>query len=302
MHCLFSGDTGGGSGLKLSEEKLNLSHRELLNERLKQINLKISEYSFANLYLFRGAHDYTLLFDNEDIYIKGISYSGVPYIMPCREIRAGDMERIKLLMKGYGDLFPVPEAWLGCFDPGEFDITFDQGESDYISLIDDIKTYSGKKLHNKKNLLNQFESLYKHEALPLTNDRIGDAMEILDKWQEGAGAPAETDYFPCREGLELYEELELCGGIFYADGKAAGFILGEEINRSIFALHFAKGIPGIKGLYQYMYNRFAMIMPEKYCCFNFEQDLGLESLRRAKSSYKTSELIKKYRVRLKQKN
>ena len=288
--------------MKLSEEKLNLSHKKILDERLRKTGLKISEYSFANLYLFREAHDYHLLSDDEDLYIKGISYSGVPFIMPCREIKAGDMKRVKDLMEEYGDLFPIPEAWLENFNGDEFEITFDQGESDYISLIDDIKTYSGKKLHNKKNLLNQFEAMYSHDALPLTADRVADAIKILDKWQEGAGSPEETDYFPCKEGLELYEELELCGGIFYADNKAAGFILGEEINCSIFALHFAKGVPGVKGLYQYMYNRFALIMPEKYCCFNFEQDLGLESLRRAKSSYKTSELIKKYRVRLKQKN
>lgn len=288
--------------MKLSEEILNLSHKKILDERLKKINLKISEYSFANLYLFRKAHDYNLIFDGEDIYIKGVSYRGIPYLMPTREVEADDVKRIGELMKDYGALFPVPEAWIKYFNPDEFDITFDQGETDYISLIDDMKTYSGRKLHNKKNLLNQFEAMYRHDAFPLTPDRAADAEEILEKWQEASGAPDETDYYPCREALELYEELNLCGGIFYADDKPAGFILGEEINSSIFALHFAKGIPGIKGLYQYMYNRFAMIMPEKYCCFNFEQDLGLETLRRAKSSYKTSELINKYRVNLKDKS
>lgn len=288
--------------MKLSEEKLNLSHKKILNEKLRKINLKISEYSFANLYLFRGAHDYSLLFDDKDIYISGVSYAGDPYLMPTREIESADVGRVSELMKYYGALFPIPEAWTRYFNTDEFDITFDRGESDYISLIDDMKTYSGKKLHNKKNLLNQFESLYRHDALPLTSERVSDAKYILEKWQELSGDPDGTDYYPCREALELYEELDLCGGIFYADDKPAGFILGEEINSSIFALHFAKGISGVKGIYQYMYNRFAMIMPEKYCCFNFEQDLGLESLRRAKSSYKTSELINKYRVILKDKS
>ncbi len=288
--------------MKLSEEKLDLSHKKILDERLKKIKLKISEYTFANLYLFRSVHDYHILFDGEDIYIRGVSYTGNPYLMPTREIEPEDIKRISELMKVYGALFPIPEAWIKYFNEDLFEISFDQGESDYISLIDDMKTYGGRKLHNKKNLLNQFEAAYRHVASPLTADRVTDAGDILEKWQEGAGSPDETDYYPCREALELYEELDLCGGIFYADDKPAGFILGEEINSSIFALHFAKGIPGIKGLYQYMYNRFAMVMPEKYCCFNFEQDLGLESLRRAKSSYKTSELINKYRVNLKDKS
>jgi len=285
--------------LKLFEEKLNLVHKKILAERLRKTELKISEYSFANLYLFRGAHDYHLLFPGGEIFVRGLSYNGHPYIMPTCEVKPEDINKIKDLMKIYGTLFPIPEAWIEHFNEKEFDISFDHGESDYISLIDDLKTYSGRKLHNKKNLLNQFEAMYRHDAFPLTADRVADAKIILEKWQEGSGSPDEADYYPCREALELYEELDLCGGIFYADDNPAGFILGEEINSSVFALHFAKGVPGIKGLYQYMYNRFALIMPEKYCCFNFEQDLGLESLRRAKSSYKTSELVRKYRITLK---
>jgi len=286
--------------LKSDGEKLNLNHRDLIYGRLKDINVKISEYSFANLFLFRNAHHYELIYKEGDIFIKGISYSGESFIMPAKVIDQADMDKIKSLMREFGYLFPIPEEWIHLFNPEEFSLSYDEGESDYISLIEDIKTYSGKKLHSKKNLLNQFESLYKHEALPLTSERIPDAAYILKEWQKFSGSlEEETDYFPCREALELYDELLLCGGIFYADEKPAGFILGEEIHDSVFALHFAKGLPGFKGIYQYMYNRFAHVMPGDYCCFNFEQDLGLESLRKAKSSYKTSELIKKYRISLK---
>jgi hypothetical protein len=286
--------------LKSAGEKLNINHRDLLYNRLKDINVKISEYTFANLFLFRNAHDYEVIICNDNVFIKGISYSGESFIMPAQAVEKRHMDLVKSLMAEYGYLFPIPEEWLHLFNPDEFRFTFDEGESDYISLIEDIKTYSGKKLHSKKNLLNQFESLYKHEALPLTQDRIDDAAYILEQWQESSGKmPEDTDYYSCREAIDLYEELVLCGGIFYADDKPAGFILGEEIHDSVFALHFAKGLSGIKGVYQYMYNRFAHVMPEDYCCFNFEQDLGLEPLRKAKSSYKTTELIKKYRISLK---
>jgi hypothetical protein len=286
--------------LKSAGEKLNLNHRDMLYKRLKNINVKISEYSFANLFLFRNSHNYEIIVNQDDIFIKGITYSGESYIMPCKVIEQNDLEKVKSLMKTHGYLFPIPEEWLYLFNSDEYSFSYDEGESDYISLIEDIKTYSGKKLHSKKNLLNQFESKYKHDALPLTSERIDDAKYILEQWQESSGSiPEETDYYPCREALYLYDKLVLCGGIFYADDKPAGFILGEEIHDSVFALHFAKGLSGIKGIYQYMYNRFAHVMPDEYCCFNFEQDLGLESLRKAKLSYKTSELIKKYRISLK---
>ena len=96
--------------------------------------------------------------------------------------------------------------------------------------------------------------------------------------------------------FERYEELILCGGIYYADGEPAGFIIGEDISESMFTLHLAKGKRKFKGLYQYMFNNFANVMPVKYCLLNLEQDMGIESLRQAKASYYPDKLLKKYRV------
>ncbi|MDD5672723.1 MAG: phosphatidylglycerol lysyltransferase domain-containing protein, partial [Chitinivibrionales bacterium] len=58
----------------------------------------------------------------------------------------------------------------------------------------------------------------------------------------------------------------------------------------------AKGDRTFKGVYQFMYHQFAQIMPAKYAAFNFEQDLGIESLRRSKAAYRPERMLKKYRV------
>jgi hypothetical protein len=90
----------------------------------------------------------------------------------------------------------------------------------------------------------------------------------------------------------------LCGGIYYADGEPAGFVLGEEVNEETFVLHFAKGRTKFKGVYQYMFNTFAKILPPKYKYLNLEQDLDKENLRVFKSSYVPDAMIKKARVKL----
>jgi len=90
----------------------------------------------------------------------------------------------------------------------------------------------------------------------------------------------------------------LCGGIYYVEGEPAGFIIGEEINDTTFALHFAKGRRKFKGIYQYMYNQFANILPKKYTHVNFEQDMGNLALKIAKASYHPERMVRKYRVRL----
>ena len=197
----------------------------------------------------------------------------------------------------YGCLFPIPEEWLSVFPESEYAISHDDAESDYLHLIGKLATYSGKKLHNKRNLLNQFVDLHSGEAHPLTNERLADARKVLDAWNETSDLPPEeTDYAACCEAISLYEELILCGGIYYADGQPAGFVLGEELDAATFVIHFAKGDRRFKGIYQYMYQQFAGIMPSKYAVFNFEQDLGLDSLRQTKASYHPDRMAVKYRI------
>ncbi len=278
-------------------EKLSLEHKDLLHPRLKQARSFLSEYSFSNLYLFREAHDYELLREDDAVFISGRTYDGKRFIMPTGEISMSDLAVLRKIIGGYDFVFPVPEEWIGAFGAAGVQASFLEGDSDYIYSVEELATYRGRKFHDKKNLLNQFLSLYTPQPCPLTAERMKDARDILEAWQEDVGGgKADTDYFPCCEGLKLYEELVLCGGIYYVDGEPAGFIIGEEINDTMFVLHFAKGKRKFKGMYQYMYNHFAGILPGQYTHISFEQDLGKLALKIAKASYHPQQMLHKYRI------
>ena len=105
-----------------------------------------------------------------------------------------------------------------------------------------------------------------------------------------------TDYRACREALTRMDELVLCGGIWYAEDTPSGFILGEELGSDTYALHFAKGLVAYKGIYQYIFSSFATVLPGQYRYLNFEQDLGIQELRRSKESYRPERMLPKYRV------
>jgi uncharacterized protein len=275
-----------------------MKHKDLLYQRLRSITTPLSEYTFPNLYLFRRTHDYEVIVDKE-IFIRGISYDGRSYIMPTVDVRSLDMGYLRDMMRTVDFLFPVPEEWLLAFDPGEFGITFAEGDADYEYTVEKMSTLKGRNLHKKRNLLKQFLERYKHEALPLTNDRLDQARFILKDWLATSEMAADdTDVGPCGEALDRYEELVLCGGIYYADDEPAGFVLGEELNDETFVLHFAKARTKFKGIYQYMFNNFAKILPLKYKYLNLEQDLDKENLRVFKSSYVPDLMLKKARVKL----
>jgi len=282
----------------MQREKLSLHHKDLLYPRLRTITVPLSEYTFPNLYLFRGIHDYEVIVDKE-IFVRGTTYDGHSYLMPTTDVRSMDSAYLKDMMRGVDFLFPVPEEWLSCFSADEFEITFAEGDADYMYTVDKMSTLTGRNLHKKRNLLKQFLERYRHEALPLTNDRLDQARIILADWLATTEMQADdTDFGPCLEALDRYEELILCGGIYYADDEPAGFVLGEELNEATFVLHFAKARTKFKGVYQYMFNNFAKILPPKYKYLNLEQDLDKENLRVFKSSYIPDVMLKKARVRL----
>jgi uncharacterized protein len=282
-------------------EKLGLAHQGLLAPRLKQAKAGLSEYTFANLYLFREHHQYEVLTDaDQRVFIKGRTYDGHVYLMPTEDVRTLDSRRLAELLQSVDFLFPLPEEWLSAFSPDAFLVEFKEGDRDYVYTVEKMSTYKGRNLHKKRNLLKQFRERYRHEAGPLTNELLDQARFVLSDWLATSDMQsADTDFAPCREAIERYEELVLCGGIYYADGEPAGFLLGEEINDDTFVLHFAKGRTKFKGVYQFMFNNFAQVLPPKYKFLNLEQDLDKENLRVFKSSYVPDVMLRKARVRLK---
>lgn len=285
----------------MQTEKLNIEHKKTIFTILKNIKTKIAEYSFANLYLFRNHHEYEVLIENDFILIKGKSYDGKRYITPLNLNAFLKSGLVDEMLKEVDFIFPVDEAWLTLFSQDKYDFFYKDGDTDYVYNIEKMRTFAGKKLHGKRNLIHQFEKSYSCEPLPLFGEeRLKDAIKILEVWQEESGQTKEdTDFDACMEALELYDELVLCGFIYYVDKVPAGFIIGEELCEDTFALHFAKALTNYKGIYQFMFNNFSKILPDKYKFVNFEQDLDKENLRLAKMSYEPDLLVKKYRVRLK---
>jgi hypothetical protein len=279
--------------------ELKLEHKDILYDNLKSVDTKISEYSFSNLYLFRSRHKYKLL-ENNSNYILGTTFDNIEYIMPTFDLNATGPDEICKLAKDLKKIiFPVDEKWLELFKKYNIKVSSNEADRDYIYTLEKMCTYKGRKLHKKRNLLKQFIQSYSHTVKPLIAEEIDNAKIILDEWLNDSGMDIiETDYWPCLEALNLLDALTLCGIIYYVDNKPAGFILGEEIHEDTFAIHFAKAAKEYKGIYQFMYNNFAKVLPKKYRFLNFEQDLGMISLKITKSSYIPDLLLEKYRISL----
>jgi hypothetical protein len=289
---------------------ISYEHRNEMQHHLPMTIDGVSEYTFANLYLFRRRYQYKVSrVQDKTLIISGIqppdikNQSGgdfatkekrffcTPSAVPGRGILE-ELFKTHDYWKGIPDSLLTPdrermEGWGITF-------TEDRDNFDYLYLRTDLAELPGKKYHKKRNLVNLFHANYKNwDAKPLTAELIPTALEIVDKWRIQKGF--DGDFIAATEALEQFDGLFLEGMVYWVEGSPAAFCLGEFLARgNMFTIHFEKALEDYKGIYQFVNQHYAAALPEKYIHINREQDLGDEGLRQAKMTYRPCGFVRKF--------
>ena len=82
------------------------------------------------------------------------------------------------------------------------------------------------------------------------------------------------------------------------DGKVCAFCFGERLNVDTMVVHIMKARNDMDGLYTVILNEFLKRECTGFKYVNLEQDLGMEGLRKSKTSYHPIKRIKKYIIDL----
>jgi hypothetical protein len=281
----------------MKNELLDLHHLQLLREKLIPLGNGLSEYGFANLYLFRHVHHYRVVQD-EHLFISGKTYDGCSFLMPVFDVQEVNSEYLIHMIGDHDFFFPIHESMLQYFDKKTFSCFYNTDDSDYIYRTEKFIAYTGQRLSAKRNLRRHYLDNFASRSFPLKNNTQTDAEEILEQWLADAGKPVQdTDYLSCREALHYQDRIGLDGTIYYADNEPAGFVLYSEVIPGMCIFHFAKGKQKFKGIYQYMFSHCADAYSDKFSFFNLEQDLGNLNFRKTKLSYDPDQQLHKYRVK-----
>ena len=275
--------------------EVSMDMRELLHPRFQSLPDGVSEFTFANIYLFRHTHNYQISQLDNDLFAVAGKDGQSPFFM----LPFGLPPKTELadLFGKYKEMKCVCESQARMLETLGYEVREDRDNFDYLYARQDLVNLTGRKFHKKKNLLNMFIKNNECQAKPLLEEYRDDAIEILDRWNAQHGGP--NDVSAAREALEKMWPLQLCGGIFYVEGTPTAYCLGEELALgSSFVLHFEKAVLSdeLKGIYQFINQAFASILPEKYETVNREQDLGDPGLRRSKESYNPIGFIRKHRA------
>jgi hypothetical protein len=279
---------------------LVLADKERFDLLFSQLQPRLSELTFAGLYLFRHAHTYRLTLVGDALVILGRSYGNAPFFFPPL---GGDIPAaLDRLFADHLPLYGADESFVASYLTGRpCAVTADRADADYLYRREDLAELRGQLYHKKKNRLNVFIKHHAYAVAPYGQEHRDGCRALLAAWREermreGENISLEREAQATAEALEYAGILGLSGLVVLVEGEVKGFVLGERLNQETSVCHFEKADPQLKGLSQLLDREFNRLLFTDCTYVNREQDLGDEGLRLAKSTYYPIELIAKYRA------
>jgi uncharacterized protein len=291
-------------------KKLDLEDKGIIDKYIYPYKFLSCEYSFTSLYIWKDACDIQYTIYKESLILKKKDFNGNYHFMQPLGYQRENLGEIIEALKAYREenhmkyLFKdLEESFIERFNAlfnkkNEFCIKEDRDNFDYLYEAQKLMSFSGKKLHSKKNHYNSFIKTYNYEVVEIKEEKvIKDVCLAAEKWYE------ETEERDCKLFYELLaikkivsnmDLLKLNGVAVYVDGRLAAFSIGESLNEKLAVIHIEKGDKNINGIYSFI----AKTLIDK--CFsnaeivNREQDLGIDGLRKSKMSYYPIKLEKKF--------
>jgi hypothetical protein len=281
---------------------LDISDKPRFDSLFEQLQPRVSELTFAGLYLFRTAHDYSLSLIGEALVVQGKGYDGAPYCLPPL---GGDVTgACDLLLKAGLVLYGIEDLFAARFlRDVKFEVIEDRDSFDYLYLREEMASLPGNRFHKKKNRINYFTARHEYEVHTYSALHLCGCLQLLDEWGRVAEVEGNRSFGmemdATADALALADHLGLEGVVVTVGGVVRAFALGERLNRETAVCHFEKADHFMEGLSQLVNREFARLLFGDCRFVNREQDLGEPGLRSAKLSYHPVELVKKYRVRQK---
>lgn len=188
-------------------------------------------------------------------------------------------------------------------------IQVDPDNADYILSVPDLVEFRTNKYRGKRNLLNRFyrnyEAVYEAAEIDLNiPEERSSLLMVFKEWEVSRNkSQSETDneFQAVNRALAFYKQLDTRAFGIKINGQLVAFTLYEVLQNKGCVIHYDKAIIDYIGIFEALKHEFAKHVSSLGIeWINYEQDLGIEGLRRAKQSYHPVSYLNKYNVTLKQ--
>jgi len=263
---------------------------------------RASDYSFVNVFGWAEEYGLEWTFAQNCVWIRQ-TCPELLYWAPVGDWHGIDWRKCALLEQG-ATMIRVPEDLAQLLLErleGEVRLEPARAHWDYVYSVPELISLEGRRFQRKQELLQEFKDSYDWTYKPIDMDCVEETLEMQQDW---------CDWHECEDSDPLLKENaaiarvmqywdnmdRLKGGALHVDGHMVAYTVGEELDPQSLVIHFEKGKPEFKGVYQAINQMFLADQGRDYAWVNREQDLDDPGLRKAKLSYNPSGFLKKYTV------
>ncbi|MBW1980859.1 MAG: DUF2156 domain-containing protein [Deltaproteobacteria bacterium] len=286
---------------------LQLEDQGVISQILQEFPPTTSELTFTNLFVWRHRYQFQWSVVGNALLVIGKYPQGGFFGLP--PVGADDLSQpLECLfnklhsISDTAELHRVPLALAKRYAAAlALEWELDRANSDYVYRTETLISLSGRKLHRKRNHLNQFRRRYSYRYQPLTEELIEACLALQEDWCRLRDCQADelllSEEGAIRELLAHFRALSCKGGALVVDDKVVAFTVGEQLNRSTAVIHVEKADPEYTGSYVMINQQFCLHAWRDFPFINREQDLGEPGLRKAKLSYYPDHLVDKVILR-----
>ena len=191
--------------------------------------------------------------------------------------------------------------------PEKFEAVYERDFSEYIYRVDNLTKLPGVKFKAKRNCIHQFMRDYegRYKILKISPEHIEQVREFQARWLK-AKILGEDDYIhehqleQENEGIQVclddFFELGLSGIVMFIDGVVSGFAYGAQLSDNMFDTIAEKGDRNIRDIYLMVKQGLLTLCCADYEYMNYEEDIGVEGLRKMKTMLKPEYMLDKFIV------
>jgi hypothetical protein len=284
--------------------KLSLEHKDQLARFTAKFE-PYSDFNFVSLFSWNtdGSAEVAILDGNLVIRIPDY-LDGHPVYSLLGDNRID--ASVETLLQSVPKLELVPEAVIQKLEqPGLYAIAEDENNFDYVYDVSHLIHLKGSHFKKKRNKNNVF--VKEHEGYELVVKVVKDldvahieALQQVDRQWAQIASRDKGDILAERKALdrlfESFSAFELIIVEVVVDNEIKAFSVNELLASGYALCHFEKALTTHhEHLNTFLTIEVAKKLHEAGCEFmNWEQDLGLEGLRRSKQSYHPIRMLKKY--------
>lgn len=300
-----------GDGIIIKDVKID-NYAEI-NHFFNMRRPETSDSNIVDLYLWKNCYP-TWYYCTESALIWIAKSEGGTYysVIPCCknvDLKNAFFETQRFfneVLKKKMNLYVVDKEAVDILDlpQDKYIVVRDRSYDDYIYDAEKLRTLSGRKYHKKKNHLNAFKREYdgRYEFRLLNKDNADAIRDFLERWTELKEEAAQREYIDyeaigIEEILEFQDVLGFAIGGVYIDGKLEAFTIGKYYQEDdMVYISVEKANSAIRGLYAFINSEFLIQVFPQAGKVNREDDMGIESLRKAKKSYNPIYMVEKYTI------